>query len=196
MIEHLPPASSSKCRCTDFGSSFFRSFRNAMSACERHGIVDLPRPTRRGELLRHAPDRRDADAAGKQHHVLGIFDQREIVARRADLDLVADFHLLDDVARAAAAVLVALDADGIAVRIGCRHDQRELAKEPVGQMQVDMRARLVGRQLAAFDALERVELGVAGDVLDLAQTRVDQAVRGRRPGGGGWCGCGAHLRHR
>ena len=55
--------------------------------------------------------------------MLGVFDEREIVARRADLDLVADFHLLDDIARAAAAVLVALDADGVAVGIFGRHRQ-------------------------------------------------------------------------
>ena len=111
----LPPASSSKCRWTNFASSFFRSLKNAMSALRPAGVVDLPRSAERREFLRHAPDRRDADAAGEQHDMLGVFDQREIVARRADLDLVADFHLLDDIARAAAAVLVALDADGVAV---------------------------------------------------------------------------------
>ena len=49
------------------------------------------------ELLRHAPDRRDADAAGDQHDVFGVLDQRKIIARRADLDLVADAHLVEDV---------------------------------------------------------------------------------------------------
>ena len=59
-----------------------------------------------------------------------------------------------------------------------------------------MGAGLVTRQRAAVDALERVQLGVTGDVLDLAQPSVDQAVGGRRSGGGGWCGGGVHLRHR
>jgi hypothetical protein len=101
---------------------------------ERHvglrpaGVVDLPRPALRRELLRHAPDRRDADAAGEEHDVRGVFDQREIIARHADLDLVADLHLLDDIARAAAAVLVALDANGVAVGIVGREGQRELAQ--------------------------------------------------------------------
>ena len=37
----------------------------------------------------HGQDRRDADAAGKQQRVLGIQRQREVVARPADLDLLA-----------------------------------------------------------------------------------------------------------
>jgi hypothetical protein len=73
--------------------------------------------------LRHAPDRRDANAAGDEHDVLGIIHQREIVARRADLDLIADAHFIDDVARTAAAGGVALDADDIFVRVRSRHDQ-------------------------------------------------------------------------
>ena len=72
----------------------------------------------RREFLRHAPDRRDADAAGDEHDSFGVFGQRKIVARRADLDVVADTHLVENVARAAAARRVALDADHVALRIG------------------------------------------------------------------------------
>ena len=83
-------------------------------------IVKLPRAVLRGELLRHAPDRRDADAAGKQNDMLGVFDQREIVARRADLQRVPDPQVVEDVARAAAARGVELDGDDVAIGIGRR----------------------------------------------------------------------------
>ena len=154
-------------------------------------IMQRPRPIERDELLRHAPDRRDADAAGNQHHVLGILDQRKIIARRADLDLIADLHFLDDVARAAAAGGVLLDADDVAVGIVIGYDQRKLTHQAVGQMQIDMGAWLIGRQRAALDAGKCVELGVAGDVLDLGQSRVDKMrvrlrqMRAARRGGRG-----------
>ena len=71
--------------------------------------------------------------AGNQHHMLGILDQRKIIARRADLDLIADLHFLDDVARAAAAVGVLLDADDVAVGIVIGYDQRKLTHQPLGR---------------------------------------------------------------
>ncbi len=160
-------------------------------------IVELPRALERGKLLHHAPDRRDADAAGDEHDVLGILDEREIVARRADLDFVADAHLVDDVTRAATARRVALDADDIFIGIGIRHDERKLPHQPVGQMQIDVGAGLIGRQLAAVGALERIKLSVARHVLNAGQTRVDEPrVRGRqvrRVRGGGRGGYGIHA---
>src|SRR6516162_4831115 len=90
------------------------------------GIIELPVSFACRQLLHHAPDRRDADATGDEYDGLGILDQREIVARRADLDLIAGAHFLDDVARAAAACGITLDANDIAIRIGIRRDQREL----------------------------------------------------------------------
>jgi hypothetical protein len=72
----------------------------------------------RGELLRHAPDRRDADAAGEQHDMFGVLDQREIVARRADLERVTDAQVVENVARAAAACRIELDNDDVALGIG------------------------------------------------------------------------------
>ena len=156
-------------------------------------IIELPRAAEGCELLRHAPDRRDADAAGKQHDVFGVFHEWEIVARRADLDLVADFHLFDDIARAAAAVFIALDADRVAVGIAARRtDQRELPQHSIRQVKVDMRAGLVGRQLCAVEAREREKLSLARDILDLDQVRVDQAgLRFRHVRAG--CGWGVHA---
>ena len=58
-------------------------------------------------------------------------------------------------------------------------------------MQIDVRARRVSRQLGAIDARESIELGVAGDVLNGRDARVNQArlmgrqMRGIRDGGRG-----------
>ena len=149
------------------------------------GIIELPRAVLRRELLRHAPDRRDADAAGEQHDMLGIFHQRKIVARRADLKRVADFQLVENVTRATAACGIELDGDDVAVRIGARIEQRELPDQSVRQMNVDVRAGLVGRKLAAVGPPERVNIRVARGVLNIAQHHVDQRVAGVLGGGRG-----------
>ena len=65
--------------------------------------------------------------------MLGVLDERKIVARRADLHSVPDAHLVEDVARAAAALRIALDADDVGFGIVGRIEQRELADEPVGR---------------------------------------------------------------
>ena len=158
-------------------------------------IVKLPRATLRGQLLAHAPDRRDADAAGKQHDVLGILDQREIVARRADLERVPDAQIVENVARAAAAGGIELDRDDVTIRIGQRIKQRELPDQAVGQMNVDMGAGLVGRQLAAIGTRERIHVGVAGDVLDVGHPHVDHGVPGVFRCSGACCGrrCGHRV---
>jgi hypothetical protein len=154
-------------------------------------IVKLPGTVLRRELLRHAPDRRDADAAGDEDDVLGILDEREIVARRADLDRVPDAHLVEDVARAAAALRIALDADDIAFGIVGGVEQGELADEPVGDVNVDMRSRLVSGQGAAARPGKGVQIGIAGDDRYVGQRDVDQSPRAARLGrcryACGWC---------
>ena len=77
------------------------------------GIDEPPLAAELLEPLHHAPDRRDADAAGDQHRFLGRLMETEIVARRADLERLADAQLVMDVARAAAARRIALDAEGV-----------------------------------------------------------------------------------
>jgi hypothetical protein len=123
--------------------------------------------------------------------VLGVLDEREVVARRADLNRVPDAHLVEDVARAAAALRIALDADDIGFGIVGRIEQRELADEPVGDVNINVRARLVGRQRAAARAGKRVQIGIAGDDRYVGQPHVDQPAGagrvGRRcPGRGRW----------
>ena len=56
----------------------------------------------------------------------GILLEREIVARRADLERPADAQVVVDVARAAAARRIALDAERVALRVALRTDQRIL----------------------------------------------------------------------
>src|SRR4029078_7047122 len=136
-------------------------------------IVKLPGTVLRRELLRHAPDRRDADAARDEDDVRGTCDEREIVARCADLDRVPDAHLVEDVARAATALRIALDADDIAFWIVGGGEQRELADEPVGDVNVDMRARFVSGQGAAARLGEGVQIGIAGDAPSGGQSERD-----------------------
>ena len=100
----------------------------------------------------------------------------EIVARRADLERAADAQFVVHVARAAAAGRIALDADGVARGVGVGADQRVLPDEPVRQMQVDMRARLIGRQRLSVEPCEFVEVRVARRVADRGHAHLDQAV--------------------
>ena len=44
----------------------------------------LPATVLRGQQLRDAPDRRDADAAGEENHLDGILDEWKIIAWRTD----------------------------------------------------------------------------------------------------------------
>ena len=128
--------------------------------------------------------------------MLGIFHQRKIVARRADLKRVADFQLVENVTRATAACGIELDGDDVAVRIGARIEQRELPDQSVRQMNVDVRAGLVGRKLAAVGPPERVNIRVARGVLNIAQHHVDQrvaSVLGGGRGSGQRCGHRVHA---
>ena len=62
---------------------------------------------------------------------------------------VAGAQLIENVARAAAACGVELDGDHVILGIGGGVEQRKLADQPIRQMNVDMRAGLIGRQGAA-----------------------------------------------
>ena len=159
------------------------------------GVVQLPWLVERREPLHHAPDRRDPDAAGKQDDVLGVLLQREIVARRADLERLADAQLVMDVARAAAARRIALDADRVGGGVALRIDERILPDDAVGQMHVDMGAGLVVGQGLPIEPHEFVEVGVARRIADRAQTHVDQAVVRRRLCGRGRDRAGSHRIH-
>src|SRR5262249_26986959 len=64
-------------------------------------IVERKGSLERREPLHHAPDRRDADAAGQQNRVRGVLPKREVVARRAGLERPAKPQLGMDVTRAA-----------------------------------------------------------------------------------------------
>ena len=153
------------------------------------GIIKRPGAAELFQPLHHAPDRRDADAAGEQHDVLGALHQGEIVARRADLERLADPQVVVHVARAAAAGRIALDADGVGCGVGLGVDQGILPDQPVRQMQVDMSAGLIGRQRLPIQPREFVEMRVAGGVADRGHAHLDQAV-------GRLCRCGLRGRGR
>ena len=164
-----------------------RGLRHAFELLpERHvgaraaGIVQPPRVPERVEPLHHAPDRRDPDPAGDQDGVRGVLAQAEIVARPADLHRGADMQFVMDEARAAAARRIALDADGIGRRLRRGGRERIVAQQPVGQMQVDMRAGLVGGQRRAVDAAELEQAGVARHEADRGEADLDQGIGRRR----------------
>ena len=98
-----------------------------------------------GETLRHGPDRRDADAAGDQHAVVGALVQLEIVARRADLQNRADADHVVQADRAAATALVALDTDRVAAATVHGADKGVETHHVIGQVDRDMGARASGR---------------------------------------------------
>ena len=87
--------------------------------------------------------------------------QAKIVDRRGHHQLVAGFHVVDQVARAAAAVALALDRDLIAVALGRIVAQRIFAQQAVRHPDSDMRAggkfrqRLsrLGREIQGVDAV-------------------------------------------
>ncbi len=143
------------------------------------GIMELPLVSERVEPLHHAPDRRDPDPAGDQDGVRGVLAQAKVVARTSDLQRRADVQLVMDEARTAAARRIALDADRIGRRLRRGDRQRVVAQEPVGQMQVDMGAGLVGGQRPPVDAPEFVQAGVARHIADRGEADLDQSV-GRR----------------
>ena len=95
-----------------------------------------------------------------------ILDQREIVARRADLQRVSGTQIIENVARPAAACCVKFDSNDVALGIVGGVEQRKLTDEPIGQMDVDVSAGLIGRQPPAVRSPERIDIGVARDRLD------------------------------
>ena len=159
------------------------------------GIIELPRAAELGEPLHHAPDRRDADAAGEQDDVAGVFLQREVVARRADPERLADAQFVVNVTRAAPARRIALDADRVGRGIALGIDQRILPDHAVRQMHVDMGARLVVGQRLAVHLHEFVEVGVARRVADRRQAHVDQAIGPLRLRRRHLDGAGSHRIH-
>ena len=96
------------------------------------------------------------------------------------LSVSPDAQLIEDVARAAAAVGIELDADHVALWIVVGIEQRELADEPVWQMDVDMRAGFVGRQRRAVGPGERIDVGVARHGLNVGHAHVYQGRRAAR----------------
>jgi hypothetical protein len=116
------------------------------------------------QLARHGQDGRDAYAAGQQQMARGPARmQREVVARRADGNLLALVHLLVHGGRSAARGGLAQHADHVAARVLRVVAQRVRAHPATGQVQVDVRA---GREGGQAFAVQRHEFEAA-DVLRL-----------------------------
>ena len=191
---NLPSASSVEMQVHAVRAEFLDRRQERHIGARLACVIELPRAVLRLELLRHAPDRRNADAAGKQNDLGGILDQWEIVARRADLQSVSGAQIIKNVARTAAACCVKLDGNDVALGIVVRVEQRKLTDEPIGQMDVDMSTRLVGRQPPAVGPPERIDIGVARDRLDGAELHVDQSSGVRRFRPAYWRGRGCSHR--
>src|SRR6185312_13348236 len=80
-----------------------------------HAIVKLEGPAQRDEALDHAPQRRDADAAGDEERMRRVLGERKIVARAGDRDHRADAQTVMHPGGAAAARAVALHRDQVAM---------------------------------------------------------------------------------
>ena len=115
------------------------------------GIRTGRRPLRRVVLqgVDHRHERRDADAAGDEDEMVAALRQRERVVRRRDEPFVALLRVVDEIDRATAAAILALDRDLIAFGFGGIAAQRIFAHQPVRHLQIDMRARGEGRKIAA-----------------------------------------------
>jgi hypothetical protein len=75
------------------------------------------------QVLRHAPDRRNPDAAREQDHVVCILHKRKIVTWRADGERLPHAQLLVHAARPAAACRIALDGDAVGFATRLRLEQ-------------------------------------------------------------------------
>src|SRR5205085_403095 len=91
--------------------------------------------------------------------------EREVVARPPDADQVPGLQLLVHVRGAAAALLLQQDADAVGVRVPAVPAQRVLAGQPVGQDQVDVRARRPVGQPVAVGGGEGQRGDTVGDKL-------------------------------
>ena len=104
-----------------------------------------------GQALRHAQQRRDADAAGEQQAALRML-QRKVVAWRADVQQIAFVDRVVHAHGAAARGGVAQHGDAVAVAFSGVVAQRVLARDTRGQQNVHVRARRERRQCPAVGA--------------------------------------------
>ncbi|MPM88270.1 hypothetical protein SDC9_135372 [bioreactor metagenome] len=125
------------------------------------------------EAACHAQHGRDAYAAGHQHRMRRRLVKREVVARLGDGDGHAHAQRLVHAARATAAGAVAQHADHVAVALAAVVGQGIAAHQPVGQVQIDVRAGRESRKLAAID---RAQLHADG-VLGLEAQRVHKGLQ-------------------
>jgi hypothetical protein len=133
-------------------------------ACRSPGVVQLERATLLRELLSHAQDRRDPDAARQQDRPFGVLVQREVVARNADVQFVSDLDAIHERGRAAARLRFPQDADAVAGRLARKVVQGILANQPARQMDIDMRAGVERRQCASVHGSKFIAGGSFGQL--------------------------------
>src|SRR6266853_342397 len=99
----------------------------------------------------------------------GVFLERKVVARGADLEHLADAQFVVDIARAAARGRVALDAEGVSRGVWLIDGERVAPRVSARQMEVGVCARLIGRQWPAVWSPEIEQVGVAGRIANGSQ---------------------------
>src|SRR6266704_3126540 len=94
----------------------------------------------------------------------GSLGEAKVVSGPADLQNRSDGETLEDVARASPAARIALDAHDIPVVFALEVGERILPDEPVGQVEVDMRASFEGYDGLCPDRAEFKQVGLLGRI--------------------------------
>ena len=147
--------------------------------------VERPRPPERAQTSGHGQQRRDTDSAGHENRMRRRLVELEVVARRADVQDVADLQLVMQIGRSAACVRVAPDRDDVAMVLGRVVAQRVLPHDEVamgianGQLDVDVRARREARKLIAIGRPQLDRDDALGDCATIVHPNVQAGCRGR-----------------
>ena len=153
------------------GLQLIQKCRTFAITCEIHHLERLAHCL---ETTGHAQHGCDADTASHQHRVRSTLIEREVVARLGDRDGHGHAQCLVHAARTTAAGAVAQHAYDVAMALIAIVGQRVAANQPVGQVQIDVRARCEGGELTTVDGTQ-----VHADrVLRLKAQRVHKGLQG------------------
>jgi len=127
-------------------------------------VIELERRAAGGlQMADHRQDRRDADAAGDEDMARRAVLERESIARRRDRQQIAGPDPVDQAGRAAAALVLALDRDHIAMPVGRVVRQGIAADRTAGRLHAQVGAGPETRQRAAVRARQVVLVDIGRD---------------------------------
>ena len=135
------------------------------------------------QRLRHAQQRRNADATGQQQAGPRHGAEREVIPWRADGQHVTDLHILVHGTRAPAARSLLQHGDAVSMCLARIIAQRVLAGEPMRQLDVNVRACRKRRHCAASGGHEFEDCDVQRSVGLVRDTHLQ--ARGRVGHGNG-----------